>query len=276
MIEHFYINKLNVEDAERIAATPEEPHVHDYEELIVGLEGDVEHFIDFKTTLFRSPYVCFVTKGKLHKVRPIIVDGKCSIWVLRFSTEFIPETAYRLYSYYHDHANIAIREGRCFSRMAQLCEMIDDTMKQPKPELAIVHDLLIALFTMIEVERSQNADPHQSFPKTQNTTFKNFLKILEENYHRPEGVDFYAEKLFMSTRNLNLICQSILQKSVSEIIETRKLIEAKNQLINTDKTISEIGYELGYNEKTYFTNVFKKRTELTPTEFRSEMRRFIS
>ncbi len=81
---------------------------------------------------------------------------------------------------------------------------------------------------------------------------------MEDNFHRPLRVGFYAEKLFMSTRNLNLICQNILQQSVSEIIETRKLIEAKSLLTTTDKTIAEIAYELGYNENSYFSNVFKK------------------
>jgi AraC family transcriptional regulator, transcriptional activator of pobA len=100
--------------------------------------------------------------------------------------------------------------------------------------------------------------------------------VLEENFRRPEGVDFYAEKLFMSARNLNLICRNILQKSVSEIIETRKLTEAKNLLMHTGKTVSEIGFELGYNEKAYFTNVFKKKTGQTPTEFRQEMKKLIS
>ncbi len=80
----------------------------------------------------------------------------------------------------------------------------------------------------------------------------------------------------MSTRNLNLICQSILQQSVSEIIETRKLIEAKNLLLTTNKTISEIGFELGYQEKAYFTNVFKKKAGMTPSEFRNEIQKLIS
>jgi AraC-like DNA-binding protein len=80
----------------------------------------------------------------------------------------------------------------------------------------------------------------------------------------------------MSSRNLNLICQNILQKSVSEMIETRKLTEAKNLLIHSDKTISEIGYDLGFNEKAYFSNVFKKKSGQTPSEFRDEMRKLIS
>ena len=129
---------------------------------------------------------------------------------------------------------------------------------------------------MIESERKKTESNGGHLDKTQNTTFKNFLAILEENFHRTEGVEFYAEKLFMSARNLNTICQNILQKSVSEIIETRKLIEAKNLLINTDKTISEIGFDLGYSEKAYFSNVFKKKSGQTPTEFRDDMRKLVS
>ena len=129
---------------------------------------------------------------------------------------------------------------------------------------------------MIESKRKIAEPVENSLQKTQNITFKNFLKILEENFRRPEGVEFYSGKLFMSARNLNLICRNILQKSVSEIIETRKMIEAKNMLLHTGKTVSEIGYELGYNEKAYFSNVFKKKTGQTPTGFREEMHRLIS
>jgi AraC family transcriptional activator of pobA len=82
--------------------------------------------------------------------------------------------------------------------------------------------------------------------------------------------------LFMSARNLNLICKNILQQTATEIIETRKLTEAKNQLTHSDKNISEIGFDLGYNEKAYFTNVFKKRTGQTPSEFREEMKKLLS
>ncbi|MNY45607.1 Regulatory protein SoxS [compost metagenome] len=80
----------------------------------------------------------------------------------------------------------------------------------------------------------------------------------------------------MSARGLNLICHQILQQSVSEIIETRKLIEAKNLLMNTDKTISEIGFELGYTDKAYFANVFKRKSSQTPSEFRADMKSIIS
>jgi AraC-like DNA-binding protein len=276
MNQLFHIFQINEQDSRRISAAPDEPHQHDYEELIVGMEGRLDHFIDFKTTILEAPLISFVAKGKTHRVIPQLTDGRCSMWVIRFQSEFIAETTFQLYSFYHDHANIKLSTGRCYDRMIQLCGMMHDEMQMPVPDLGIVSHLLIALFAMIESERKKTVTAIDSLNKTQNITFKNFMKILEENFRRPEGVEFYAEKLFMSSRNLNLICKNIINQSVSEIIEVRKLIEAKNLLINTDKTISEIGFELGYNEKSYFTNVFKRKSGQTPTEFREEMKKQLS
>lgn len=276
MNQLFRIFKVDETEATKISASPNEPHQHDFEELIIGIEGQLEHFIDFKNTIFDAPLVSFVTKGKVHRVIPKINNGKCDMWVLRFKSELIPETTFQLYTYYHDHATIKLQVGECFNRLVTLCEIINGAMQQTNPDLGVVKHLLSALFIMIESERNKISPSENGLATTQNTTLQNFLKILEENYQRPVGVEFYAEKLFMSARNLNLICKGILHQTVSEIIETRKLIEAKNQLTHTDKNISEIGFDLGYNEKAYFTNVFKKRTGQSPSEFREEMKILLS
>lgn len=276
MNQLFRIFKVDEIEAAKISAAPDDPHPHDFEELIIGMEGQLEHFIDFKTTSIEAPFVSFVTKGKIHRVITQLKDGKCAMWVLRFKSELIPETTFQLYTNYHDHATLKLPTGECFNRLLTLCEIMDSEMKQNNPDLSVVKHLLSALFIMIESERNKIAPGGNGVELSQNTTLQNFLKILEENYQRPLGVEFYAEKLFMSARNLNLICKAILHQTVSEIIETRKLIEAKNQLTHTDKNISEIGFELGYTEKAYFTTVFKKRTGQTPSEFREEMKTLLS
>jgi len=276
MDQFFKIYQVDEAEAKKISASPDEPHKHDFEEMIIGIQGEMEHFIDFKTLTIDAPFVSFVTKGKVHRVIPRLKNGKCDFWVMRFKSEFIPATTFQLYSYYHDYANIKMQSGICFNRIITLCEMMSGEMQQPIPDLAVIRHLLSALLTMIESERKKVTATDKTIQNTQNVTFKNFLKILEENFHRPEGVEFYAEKLFMSARNLNLICQNILHQTVTETIEIRKLIEAKNLLSSTDKSVSEIGFELGFNERAYFTSVFKKKSGQTPTEFREEMRKLIS
>lgn len=270
------IFKVDEAEATKISALPDEPHHHDFEELFIGIAGALEHFIDFKTTILDAPLVSFVTKGKVHRVIPKTKNGRCDMWVIRFKSEFIPETTFQLYAHYHNHATLKLPSGPYFDRLVTLCEIMAAEMKQENPDLSVVRHLLSALFIMIESERNKTTTNENALATTHNTTLLNFLSILEENYRRPVGVEFYAKKLFMSARNLNLICKSILQQTVSEIIETRKLIEAKNQLTHSDKNISEIGFDLGYNEKAYFTNVFKKRTGQTPSDFREEMKKLLS
>ncbi|MCC6401742.1 MAG: helix-turn-helix domain-containing protein [Flavobacteriales bacterium] len=272
----FRMFRVDAAEAERIATAPDEPHQHDFEELIIGVEGQLEHFIDFRTTTIAAPFVSFVTKGKVHRVRPQLNDGKCDMRVLRFRSEFIPETTFQLYAFFHANADIALPDAFCFKRLLTVCELIDGEMGRPEPDLAVVRQLLGALFTLIRSEHRRQHPEADAPDTTQNETFRNFLRILEENFRQPHDVEFYASQLFMSPRNLNLITQHILQQSVSRIIETRKLIEAKNLLVATDKPVSEIGFELGYNEKAYFTRVFKKNTGQTPTEFREEMRRLVA
>lgn len=272
----FHIFKVDETEAKKISEQPNEPHNHDYEELLIGIDGELEHFIDFNITKTQAPFVSFITKGKIHRIIPKAFKGKCNIWGIRFKSELIAETTFQLYSSYHDQANLELENGFCFQRLVTICEMMYTETKQETINFAIIKQLLSVLFTMIEAERKKTEPENATIHKTQHISFGNFLSILEENFRRPEGVEFYAEKLFMSSRNLNLICQNILEQSVSEIIETRKLIEAKNLLISSDKTISEIAYELGYNENSYFSNVFKKKAGQSPREFRDSMKNILT
>lgn len=121
------------------------------------------------------------------------------MWVIQLRSEFLPETTFQLYSNYHDQANIEFRNGGCFNRLPDLCEMMLDESQQKIPDYSVIRQLLSTLFTMIESERKKLQADEVTLLKTQNTIFKSFLQILEENFHRPEGVDFYAEKLFMTS-----------------------------------------------------------------------------
>jgi len=276
MTEIFKIFKIDAAEAVRINKIQNEPHNHDFEELLIGKYGQLEHFIDSKSQLMNAPFISFITQGKVHRAKPLAKEGQCDIWSIRFKSEFIAETVFQLYSTYHDKANICLKTDKCFERLDLICTMMYEEFLQPAPDLSIIRQLLSSLFTIIESERKKLNLNNDESKKIQSLTFKNFLKLLDEHYKESKDVSFYAERLFMSTRNLNIICQEILNRSVSEIIETRKLTEAKNLLITTDKTIAEIGYDLGFNEKTYFTHAFKKKSGFTPTEYRKEMAKLIS
>ena len=51
--------------------------------------------------------------------------------------------------------------------------------------------------------------------------------------------------------------QSILNKTTTEVISNRLLIECKRQLIYSNNSITEIAYELGFEDNSYFTKFFE-------------------
>lgn len=275
--ELFTIFMVDAAEAEEIRREAIEPHRHDFEELLIGVEGGLEHFIDFSSQHFDAPFISFITRGKVHRLQPLATNGKCRIWALRFNSDFIPETIFQLYASFHNKANICMPFNGCFKRLDTLCQLIKEEYNLERPNLTIIRQLLSTLIVIIEAEQRKQGDViEDSTSNAQNITFRNFLRLLDEHFREPREVNFYAERLFMTVRNLNIICQNILHQSVSEIIETRKLTEAKNLLLTTQKTIAEIGDELGYNEKAYFTHAFKRKAGITPSAFRKEMKNYIS
>jgi len=273
MEKPFHIFEITDELIEEFLSRTQEAHFHDFEELIIVTEGSLEHYIDFQVEVASAPFACYVSMGKMHK---IVVHKDLRGWVINYQNEFIPDSKLSFYSNFFSATNIPLSPNGCMKRFTDICRIIDAEYKQENPDLTTIRHLTTALISMIETERKTNIAVENTVKASQITTFNNFLRILEQNFRRDEGVSFYAEKMNMSERNLNILCKNNFQKSVSEIIETRKLIEAKNLLIHSDKSVSEIGFDLGYNEKSYFTRVFHNKLTVTPTQFREMTRAMIS
>lgn len=264
----FKIFKINENTWQEVKDNPPEPHRHNHEEILIITAGNPDHFIDFHREILEPPVIVYVAQGKVHQFTP--KDGTYG-WAIRYETEFLSGSIFHYYSYFLDSVKLNMK-GICINEFIEpVCNMMLKEYENFPVDYDVIKHLLGAFLSKLESENKKNLLIDEGSKKAQLMTFNSFLKILENNYRRNEGVEYYAEKMNMSARNLNVICRAVVQKSVSELIENRKLIEARQLLLNTDKTVSEIGYELGYSEKSYFTRVFHKKTGLTPSAFRQEM-----
>ncbi|MDR3706458.1 MAG: AraC family transcriptional regulator [Paludibacteraceae bacterium] len=269
----FHIFELTEDLVKDIRARDYEAHLHDFEELIIVTRGSLVHFIDFEQEKANAPFFCYISMGKMHKLIP---HEDLRGWVINYKPEFMPDSKLSFYSNFFTSTNIPLSSASCINQYSNLCKLIEDGYKHEPVDYASLRNLLSGLISMIEAERKNNMPVETVARASQIETFNRFLKILEENFKQNEGVSFYAEKMNMSERNLNIISKNNFQKSVSEIIETRKLIEAKRLLLHTNKSVSEIGFELGYNEKSYFTRVFHNKMSITPSQFREMSQSIIS
>jgi AraC family transcriptional regulator, transcriptional activator of pobA len=269
----FRILEITNELVNDILSRTYQAHWHDFEEIIIVTEGSLEHFIDFQIETVNAPAVCYISMNKAHKVVP---KADLRGWIINYKNEFVPDSKFHFYSNFFTETSIPMLNNTCVKRYESLCRIICDEYKQEFADQNTLRHLVSALISMVDTERQRNIPADESQKAVQTKAFNTFLKYLEANFKTNEGVSFYASKLNMTERNLNLICKNNFQKSVTEIIETRKLIEAKRLLLHTEKSVSEIGYELGYNEKSYFTRVFHNKMGLTPTRFRESTKALIA
>lgn len=96
-----------------------------------------------------------------------------------------------------------------------------------------------------------------------------FVHAIEENYTKELKISEYAALLSVSTRTLSHLTNQLLDKSPSQMIHERIILEAKKMLLQANYNINQIGCVLGFGDASYFVKYFKKYTEISPSEFRN-------
>jgi YesN/AraC family two-component response regulator len=100
------------------------------------------------------------------------------------------------------------------------------------------------------------------------TFLKKAMAIVEQNMHDPEfGPGLLVRGLGMSRSLVHNKLKSLTGQSASRFIESMRLRVAARLLKENNRSISEIAYEVGFNDNTYFTRQFKKAFKKTPTEY---------
>lgn len=97
----------------------------------------------------------------------------------------------------------------------------------------------------------------------------NITKIIYDNIDNDElSMDFIANETAISKMQLYRKIKEITKKTPTEFIRSIRMMHAEKLLKTTNKTIQEIMYESGFNNKTYFYREFLKKHNKTPKEFR--------
>ena len=81
-------------------------------------------------------------------------------------------------------------------------------------------------------------------------------------------VNLIAQTLNPSPNYLSGLLKSLTGQSTQQHIHNKLIEMAKEKLSTTDLSVSEIAYELGFDYPQTFGNLFKKKTNLSPLEFR--------
>ena len=128
---------------------------------------------------------------------------------------------------------------------------------------------LLKLF-LISIQRlgKRNNYKNSSFNNQNNITLLKFKQALEINFKNVHSVKEYASILNISSKTLTNHTTEIALKTPLELINDRIILEAKRLLSHSSLNINEIGFQLGYEDPSYFVKFFKRQTKKSPSDFR--------
>ncbi|WP_417668049.1 helix-turn-helix domain-containing protein [Roseibium sp.] len=130
-------------------------------------------------------------------------------------------------------------------------------------------DIFRPLLTLVLVQLFSHKPEVADLDRTPGFSLFRFRSLVEEYYRKERGPEFYAREMGMTTQRLNRYCRLFTDRTAAQTIRDRLILEARRLLAFSDLGITEIAYELGYDDPAYFSRVFRKEVGESPQEFRS-------
>lgn len=228
---------------------------------------------------FDEGVLFFYAPNQVQTVVKAYEKGEIQGWMIVFHPDLIRNThlgktidQYNFFSY-------SVHEALHLSEAEQ--ETLTDCMKLIKKEIAgridehsqtVISSNLELLLNHSQrfYERQFNTRSAQNSDYV--SQFESHLKrYYEADLFKTEGipsVDYFSNKMLLSSSYLSDLLKKETGLNAQEHIHAFTIDKAKNRLLSSSDTISEIAYELGFNYPHYFSRLFKNKTGKTPHEFR--------
>jgi AraC family transcriptional activator of pobA len=135
------------------------------------------------------------------------------------------------------------------------------------------HDVLIANIELllVHIDRFYNRQ-FLTRKKISNDTLAKMEEVLNEYFNSSTNqlptVQFIADQLNLSPSYLSDLLKNLTGLTTQQHIHEKIIEQAKELLTTTNLSVSEIAYHLGFELPTSFNKLFKKKTDLTPLEFK--------
>jgi AraC family transcriptional activator of pobA len=246
-------------------------HNADYFEVLIFKNGNGCLFLDDKRIIIEDNTILFVSPFQRKKwdVELSLLDFTILIFQEDFLNEFFTDKlfTYRLlYFYQHDYPLLLNASDQQIQSICNILTEIKLELVRPNMDSAhIIRSLIYYLLQRLNRDYAlRNNLPYQI--ETTNHAYA-FKKLIETHIRETQRINDYADLLGVSRITLNAAVKKQFNQTAIELLKQRLLTEVKNELIYSNKSISEIAYELGYSEPNHLMRFFKNQTGLTTSEF---------
>ena len=247
----------------------ENSHSHNFYLLVLFTKGSGFHTIDFDTYEIQPNSLFVLKPGQVHSWQlSEDIDGYIAFYSQEVYNVYFGKKQIDDYSFFRNLKNSPEMILNAF-QTKEISNYFDLILQENNRNEFKKIDKLLNLLDIVHIELARIYESnlehnlHSYHIKIQE------LEQLVNQYFKIEKLpSFYADKMNMSLKHLNRICKNILNITLTEFIYNKIILESKRLLSTNTMTISEVANELGFENYSYFTKVFKKYTNLTPQGFK--------
>ncbi len=174
--------------------------------------------------------------------------------------------------------NVYYKNGNYCLNLADLLKEIDD---YPNPNFVrnlFLHSLAFKILTLqiLQYQDDKSKPANQSIlRKFEVNSIREAATIINNNILDFISVQELAETVGLNTNKLQDGFKNLYNSTVNGYVQNSRLDLAKNLLIDSEITISEIVYMIGLSSKSYFSKIFKDKYQLSPSTIRKNSRHSI-
>jgi len=128
--------------------------------------------------------------------------------------------------------------------------------------------VLIDVMRIYSAKTKREVIGNRGFRKS---SIENVLEHIRSHIIEPISLQELSYIAFVSPSHLCRLFKSAMGITVSEYIHEEKLKYASKMLTESDKSISEIAYEIGYQDAKFFRKIFVRKFGMTPSEYRKHL-----
>jgi len=233
--------------------------------------GKCSFLLDFKKHQLEGPVLLMIFPGQVHQIEHCT---EVSGYSIGFDPLLMnPELTKTLECIFKEP--LPLEAGTPFYK--ELCQLLDllYTMFEKasgSEQTAAFQSLLISLLQWTAGQLKPCCSCQSQISDRARKIEADFKSLLQEHYIKHKRPSFYSEKLNISTTHLGDTLKSLTGRSITQHIQELSFLDAKRYLYNTDLSIKEICFLVGYDDPVHFGKLFKKHCQLTPVEFRKQIR----
>ena len=192
------------------------------------------------------------------------------IWLAARSS-FSPEVMQTMERAIHQ-GNNSILETEFINNIFRQIDIIDKEASNSENIEYCRENIILAVNTLLlYIQRisKHSMMPQKSNVDNQDKQFYDFRTLLGNNFRENRSVQYYADQLKVSTRQLNSICQRASGQNAKEIIDHYTIIELQVALMYSHKSFQELVNEFKFPDQSYLNRYFKRHTGYSLSEFRA-------